>query len=112
MFFPKVAFIDLNSGDNPTVTVTIAASSGSFATISGSGLTVNQSGDTVTITGDLADINNALASGLTYTPVGTLEYADAERHRRIWRYRIPDDRHQYQRAIADDDQHQCERGDH
>ncbi len=65
----QVALItDLDPADNPTVTLTIQASSGSFAAISGSHLNVVQSGDEVTISGHLADINDALSGGLTYTP--------------------------------------------
>ena len=71
VFFPKVAISDLNPDANPTVTVTIQASSGSFAAISGSGLSITQSGDQVTIVGDLTDVNAALDNGITYTPVGT-----------------------------------------
>ena len=66
--FSTVQIGDLYPGANPSVTLTIQASSGSFAAISGSGLTVTQSGDEVTIAGDLTDINNALNNGLTYTP--------------------------------------------
>ncbi len=70
VLFPEISIGDLNPGD-PSVTVTIQASSGSFAAISGSGLTVNQNGDVITITGDLTDVNNALNDGITYTPVGS-----------------------------------------
>ena len=70
VFFSKLQ-LAISIPANPSVTVTIQASSGSFAAISGSGLTVNQNGDEVTITGDLTDVNNALNDGITYTPVGT-----------------------------------------
>ena len=80
MLLANVSIADLNPSANPTVTVTIEASSGSFAAISGSGLTVSGSGDAITITGDLTDINNAINTGIIYTPVGVLRYADAERH--------------------------------
>ena len=65
VLFSPVEIDDLNSGANP-LTLTIQASSGSFAAISGSGVT--QSGDEITIVGDLTDINNALDNGFTYTP--------------------------------------------
>ena len=68
VLFSPVGIGDLNSGANPSLTLTIQASSGSFAPISGSGLTLTQSGDEVTITGDLTDINKALDNGITYTP--------------------------------------------
>ena len=80
VLFTNVSIADLNPSANPSVTVTIQASSGSFAAISGSGLTVSGSGDDITITGDLTDINNAINNGIIYTPRGHLEYADAECH--------------------------------
>ena len=48
---------------NPSVTLTIKASSGSFAALSGAGVVVNQSGDTVTLTGLLPAIKAALSGG-------------------------------------------------
>jgi probable HAF family extracellular repeat protein len=71
VFIPSLSISDLTPGADPSVILTIQASSGSFAAVSGSGLIVNQSGDEITITGDLTDINNALDKGITYTPVGT-----------------------------------------
>ena len=68
VFFSLVEIDDLNSGANPSLTLTIQASSGSFAAISGSGVTVTQNGDEVTIAGNLTGINNALDKGLAYTP--------------------------------------------
>ena len=72
VFFSSVGIDELTSGaTNPSVTLTIKASSGSFAALSGAGVVVNQSGDTVTLTGLLSAIKAALSGGLTYTPVGT-----------------------------------------
>ncbi len=71
VLFSLVEANDLTPGANPSVTLTIQASSGSFAAISGSGVAITQNGDVVTIVGDLTDVNNALDNGITYTPVGS-----------------------------------------
>ena len=68
MLFSPFQIDDLNSGANPSLTLTIQASGGTLAPITGSGLTINQNGNAITIAGDLADINSALDAGLTYTP--------------------------------------------
>ena len=71
VLFSLVEANDLNPAANPSVTLTIQASSGSFAAISGSGVAITQNGDVVTIVGDLTDVDNALDNGITYTPVGS-----------------------------------------
>ncbi len=71
VLFSLVEANDLTPGANPSVTLTIQASSGSFAAISGSGVAITQNGDVVTIVGGLTDVDNALDNGITYTPVGS-----------------------------------------
>ena len=71
VLFSLVQANDLTPVADPSVTLTIQASSGSFVAISGSGVAITQNGDVVTIVGDLTDVNNALDNGITYTPVGS-----------------------------------------
>ena len=67
----NISVSDLASGTNPSVTLTIQASSGSLAALSGAGLTVvnglDGSNGTIEVTGTLSAINAALSAGLTYT---------------------------------------------
>ena len=71
VLFSLVQANDLTPVADPSVTLTIQASSGSFVAISGSGVAITQNGDVATIVGDLTDVNNALDNGITYTPVGS-----------------------------------------
>ena len=60
---------DLNSTDNPAVTLTIVASNSALQELTGissSDQTLN--GNTLTVTGTLSDVSAALASGVTFTP--------------------------------------------
>ncbi len=69
-----VSIGSLTPGD-PVLTLTISASSGTLAALSLAGLTIvgglNGISGTLEVSGTLSAINAALASGLTYDPVGT-----------------------------------------
>ena len=71
VFFSSIGIDDLTSGDNPIVTLTIQASSGTLAALSGAGVTVvnglDGSNGTIEVRGTLSAIKAALSGGLTYT---------------------------------------------
>ena len=69
VFMSQLSIGDLNAG-NPTVTLEMKASSGSFAfATSDANVTFGGSGDDITLTGPLNDINSLLKAGFTYRPV-------------------------------------------
>jgi hypothetical protein len=64
---PNLAIGDL-AGTNPSVTLTVVLSGGSFVPNSTTNVTESGSGNQITFTGSLSDINAMLASGVVYTP--------------------------------------------